>query len=401
MGDAAAPLAMPRDERQSLPITLGAFFREFFAVALILTLQQRVWAYDPFAPGLVLFLLLIALRIPYINTFAVLFEWLAMGDWEIAHHVGLHRHRTPMQNTAHVAAIMAAHASASVCAAALRVYLDVTFGKELGGPGPMLLQVRPAELQAADPFWGAQPRLDRLQRQGLNATMVAALPLRAGMDLGIDRLSLLAWYVGEEAAFVFLLCVCFTCIWLASGVADRATAPNNPFAPAYWSKLFRMCGLLAVIYAALFRAFPSAHGSLHVTIFKCQYQAWSPTARLVDTDNYEPTARVIGGFAGLLLAWMYNQALVGTEAVDDHDDSSGFAFRMVWGMEPDSTHTKRKRLRGGEDGGHSGSHAHWPRILPHGSDHPKARPPHLVHSRTGAVRMCPCDVVCVPVKSHQ
>lgn len=333
----------------SLPITLGAFFREFFAVALILTLQQRMWAYDLFTPGLVLFLLLMTLRIPYINTFAVLFEWLAMGEWDIAHHVGLHRHRTPTQNTLHVAVIMVAHVGASVCAAALRVYLDVAFGKEVGGPRPYVLQVNVADMIATDPFWGGQARLDRLISEGYDTlTPNATLPLGAGADLGIDRLALIAWYAGEEIGFVLLLCVCFTHIWLASGVAETSTAPNNPFAPAYWKKLFVVCLLLSMIYTALFRAFPSAHGSIHVTVFRCYYQAWSPTTRLVDTDNHEAISRVVGGIIGLMIACAYNRMLVNTEAKED--ESSDFIFPLFWGMEPDPAHTKHRRTAKADDG---------------------------------------------------
>ena len=338
----------------SLPISLGAFLREFFAVSLILTLQQRAWAYDFFAPGLVLFLLLIALRIPYINTFAVLFEWLAMGEWDIRHHVGIQRHRTGAQNLVHVFALVLAHVSASGCAAALRVYLDVTFGRELGGAPAPRLGVQLAELAAVDPFWNAEPRIDRLLRMGYNTSAVAALPLGDGADLGIDRLALIAWYAGEEVGFVALLCVCFAHIWMASGVADgRAAASNNPFAPTYWRKLFTVCVLLTAIYTALFRAFPSAHGSIHVTIFRCYYQQWSPTVRLVDLDNHEPLVRIVGGFVGLFLACVYNRVLVNTEAADDNDESTDFMFKLIWGMEPDCAHSKKRRV---EEGG-----ADWPK----------------------------------------
>ena len=340
----------------SWPISLGGFFREFFAVSLVLTLQQRAWAYDFFTPGLVLFVLLIALRIPYINTFAVLFEWLAMGEWEIGHHVGLQRHRTRVQNLLHVFALILAHVSASVCAAALRVYLDVTFGKELGGMPTPMLEVQVDELAAVDSFWNARPRIDRLQREGFNASIVAALPLGNGVDLGIDRLALIAWYAGEEVGFVTLLCVCFIHIWLASGVAGDAA--NNPFAPMYWRKLFTVCVLLAAIYTALFRAFPSAHGSLHVTVFRCQYQLWNPAARLVDLDNHEPLARVTGGLVGLLLACVYNRVLVNTEAADAFDDSSEFVFKLVWGMEPDTAHSRKRRVQH-EDECQRRKRVHW------------------------------------------
>lgn len=334
----------------SLPITLGAFLREFIAIVLVLTLNQRAWAYDFFAPGLILFLILITMRVPYINSFAFLFEAVSMGDWEEVHRVGLQRHRAPAQNVVHVAAILAAHVSGSIAAAALRVYLDVTYGTEVSYAPPQALEVSIAELRQVDPFWGADGRLQRLGNYG-NRSLVATLPLSAQTDLGIDSLALAAWYAGEEAGFVCLLCVCFIHIWLSSGVGeDGPVKPaNNPFAREYWSRLLRACVLLSAIYLALFRAFPSAHGSLHVTIFRCQYQAWNPSARLVDYDNNEPVVRIIGGAIGMLLACVYNRVVVSTERIDERDESGDFVFRLVWGFEPDPNHTRAKRTRAAEE----------------------------------------------------
>lgn len=328
----------------SLPITLGAFLRELLAIVLVLILGQRAWAYDYFSSGLVLFLILMTMRVPYINSFAFLFEAISMGDWLEMHRVGLQRHRAPAQNFVHVAAVLAAHVGGAFAAAALRVYLDAVYGQEISRTPPPALGVSISELAALDPLWGTEARLSRLRWYG-NDTLVSELPLSAQDDLGIGRFALTAWYAGEDAAFVFLLCVCFVHIWLASGVGEAESRPvNNPFVREYWARLFRACVLLSAVYLSLFRAFPTAHGSLHVTIFRCQYQAWNPSMQLVDLDNGEPLARIVGGIVGMLLAHVYNRVAISTERVDDGDESGDFVFRMFWGFEPDPAHTRAGRV---------------------------------------------------------
>lgn len=335
----------------SMPITVGAFFREFLAVVLILVLQGRTAGFDLFTPGLVLFLILLTFRVPYINSFAFLFEMFCLGDWQIVS--GTQKHRDPMPNLVYMCVVLLAHAGGAVGAAALRVFLDVTYGQEfLTGQAGLRsgLRVDLTELGRFDPFWGADSRIGRLHGDGLwNGTAQALIPLGPHQDLGIGQMPLIAWYFAEEAGFVFLLCVCFVHIWLESGVGESKKTPQNPFTPKYWGRLFRMCGLLTFVFFALERAFPTAHGSLHVTVFKCQYQAWNPNLRLIDSDNNEPFVRIAGDVIGILLAWGYNHLLISTERVDQDDESGDYWFRFIWGFEPDPTHTKAKRTGGGED----------------------------------------------------
>ena len=73
----------------SLPITIGTFFREVLAVTLVLVLQQRASTYDFFNQGLVLLLIFLTFRVPYINSYTLLFEAISLGDWNIKNHVGM------------------------------------------------------------------------------------------------------------------------------------------------------------------------------------------------------------------------------------------------------------------------------------------------------------------------
>jgi hypothetical protein len=327
-----------------MPVTIGAFFRELVSVVLILILTARAAGYDFFTPGLVLFLILLTFRVPYINSYAFLFEMFCLGDWN--DHAA--KPRDPAQNLVYIFAVLLAHIGGAIAGAATRVFLDVTYGQEFVSVHPGLssgLRVDVAELGRFDPFWGAQGRIGRLHAEGItNGTAVVTFPLGAGQDLGVGQLPLIVWYFAEEVGYVFLLCVCFVHIWLDSGVGENKKGTQNPFAGKYWARLFRMCWLLTFVLFALERAFPTAHGSLHVTMFKCQYQLWNPSLRLVDTDNNEPFMRIAGGVVGLLFAWAYNRLLISTERADDDDESKDYWFRLVWGFDPDDGHTKAKRF---------------------------------------------------------
>jgi len=345
----------------SLPITIGSFFRELFAVTVLLILQERALTYDFFTPGLVLLLIFLTFRVPYVNSYTLLFEALSLGQWEVKNHVGLRKHVDPSQNILHVVVIFAAHVCGALAAAAARVYLDVTYGTEVmfGKERDPLtrtdlapaLQVNVDALRRFDSFWGAEGRVDRLEGLDVNGTLHQLLPLSADNNLGISDTALIVWYLTEEVAFVFMLCVYYVHIWLSAGVGQNQKPPLNPFRKNYWKSLFRVCLLVVVIYVALYRAFPTAHGSLHMTIFKVQYQAWNPNLQLVDNDHSETFARIFGGFIGLLLAVGYNKMLVGTERSGPEDDPGGFYYKLVWGLEPDPNHTRTKRVGEGWDSG--------------------------------------------------
>ena len=342
----------------SLPITIGSFFREVFAVTLLIVLQERAGKVDFFTQGLILLLVFLALRVPYINSYTLLFEAFSIGDWKIKNHVGMRKYEGPTQNLLHVLVIFAAHICGALAAAATRVYFDVMYGSEhmygnqpFNGPNDELapsIVVNVDNLRRIDSFWGGSSRLARLA--GINGTIAQRFPMSTGHDLGIGSTALTVWYTTEEIGYVFILCVCYIHIWLSTGVGENKKRPLNPFSSAYWRHLFKVCLLVVLLYMALYRAFPTAHGSLHSTIYKAQYQVWNPTVKLLDDDNSETFARVFGGFLGLFLAVGYNKILVGTEKQTADDERSDFYYKLVWGLEPDPNHSRARRTEGeGED----------------------------------------------------
>jgi hypothetical protein len=125
--------------------------------------------------------------------------------------------------------------------------------------------------------------------------------------------------------------MCLVHIWLGAGMGKDKSRPLEPFSAEFWKRLFRMSFLLAIVVTGLQRCFPTAHGSLHYTVFKCQYQEWNPNVHLVDHDNQEPMIRVLGGLLGMALAFAYNKILIATR---DSKDDDGYYFRLVWGREP-------------------------------------------------------------------
>ena len=335
MMDTTAAAARKRSLLYSFPQTLGLFLRELLSVSLILLLEQRVSSYDFFNTAFILLLVMIAFRTPYVNSYAFLFEISSINRWSVAQHVGLQKHQDFTQNIFLFVAVLGAHIGAAIGAAALRVLMDVAYGMETmsanHGTDPML-GVSVESLSNIDTFWGTEKRLERLAASGLvNGTRSVLLPVGELSYLGLDSAAVALWYLMEEVGYVTLLCICYVHIWLGAGLAKDEMKPMEPFKPEFWKRLFRMCFLFAVINTALHRCFPSAHGSLHHTIFMCQYQAWNPNMRLVDNDNQEPLIRVLGGLLGVVLAYSYNKMLVATR---DNKDDEGFYYRLVWGREP-------------------------------------------------------------------
>lgn len=292
-------------------------------------------SYDFFNSAFILLLVLITFRTPYVNSYAFIFESFSLRQWAPVNHVGLQKHQDFTQNLLLFVAVLGAHIGAAIGAAALRVLMDVTYGMESLVSGQSIepmLSVSVESLQNINTFWGTEKRLDRLVSVGLfNGTRSAMLPLNDINALGLDSAAVALWYLLEEVGYVALLCMCYVHIWLGAGLGKDEMKPMEPFKSEFWKRLFRMSILLAVVNTALRRCFPTAHGSLHHTIFRCQYQAWNPNMHLVDNENQEPLIRVLGGILGVVVAFAYNKVLVATR---DNRDDEGYYYRMVWGREP-------------------------------------------------------------------
>ena len=327
---------------------LSAMVREFFGAGLWIVLSLRADQYDFFNRGFILFLIMIVVRLPYVNTYAFIFEASTIKSWDIK-HVGIQKHGNWGYNTVHAIAILTAHILAGIAAASFKVYYEVAYGVENMGLHPIIkpeLVVDTHVLEKLGSDWSANERLDRLRP--LDGIKVIDLPLN-GTDTshGIDKTALLLWYFCEEAAFVTLLCICFVHIWVGTGVVherddETAKIPLNPFRPRYWQQLFKISMLLMIILFALDRAFPTAHGSLHKTVYKLQYQSYMPDSHLVDNENGEGTIRILGGLIGVLLAKIYSWTLLSTKI--DTDDT--WYFSLVWGMEsPFEAERELKRKR--------------------------------------------------------
>ena len=319
----------------SFPQTFGLFLRELLAVTFILLMEQRVGSYDYFNRAFILLLVFITFRTPYVNSYVFFFEIGSINKWANAQHAGLQKHKDFAQNLFLFVAVLGAHIGAAIGAAALRVLMDVTYGTESVISGQNIdpvLGINVETLQGINTFWGTEKRLERLATAGLfNGSRSSSIPLHDISFLGLDSAAVALWYLIEEIGYVSLLCICYVHIWLGAGLAKDEMKPLEPFKPEYWKRLFRMSILLAVINTALTRCFPTAHGSLHHTIYKCQYQAWNPEMNLVDNSNQEPMIQILGGLIGVVVALIYNMVLLNTR---DNTDDDGFYYRFVWGREP-------------------------------------------------------------------
>jgi hypothetical protein len=189
--------------------------------------------------------------------------------------------------------------------------MDVAYGMEAVNSGQNIgpvLNINVETLKGIDSFWGTEKRIERLATAGLfNVSRSGTIPLHDISFLGLDSVAVALWYLVEEIGYVSLLCICYVHIWLSAGLAKHEMKPLEPFKPEYWERLFRMSILLAMVNTALTRCYPTAHGSLHHTIYRCQYQAWNPEMYLVDTNNQEPMIRVLGGLIGVVVALVYSQ----------------------------------------------------------------------------------------------
>ena len=319
---------------EDIPLLVSILFREFFAVTLLLVLESRMLNYDFLNKPLITFLVLITVRFPYINSYVYLFESTAVGKWKSHTRYGS---RSDAQNTYYFHAIfflfvVTAHVLAGVAAAAARVYFDVQFGPELqvvsGSQLKFGLETNVTKLQLYDSMWGGEDRYTCLLNKGYhNGSRTLWFPMTGADDYCLTVTNIQVWYIGEEAAYVFLLCVCFVHLWLGTGVRDRA-GPTNPFARDYWEKLFRLSIILTFVNVALTRAFPTAHGSFHQTIYNHYTQLWTPDSTYIDDEHSEFFFRVLGGLLGTFLAALYNTSLASTQ---DPKSDSGF-YKLVWGF---------------------------------------------------------------------
>ena len=324
----------------STPLLISIFVREFLAVGLLLLLESRIRWYDYTNMGLILFLILIAARMPYINSYAYFFETCAMPKWAETRAHGLKNDARESFNWKFFFTVLIAHVGGSIAAAAARVYLDAQYGMELipgGGNGTVIqqgLRVNIDDLEDYSTSWSLTDRKRCFADNRMTGQAVAYFPLKT--NLCISSYMMYIWYVGEEAVFVLLLCICYIHIWLGSGIADddvpETKSPPNPFGRDYWGKLFKLSFILTFINLALLRAFPTAHGSLHNTVYYMYYEKWGANIALLDTENNEAWARIGGGFLGVLLAYCYSSALAKT----DSDDCDPWMYRLWWGFDPKS-----------------------------------------------------------------
>lgn len=339
---------------EDIPLLVSILLREFFAVALLLVLESRMLNYDFLNKPLITFLVLVTVRFPYINSYVYLFESTAVGKWKSHTRYGS---RSDAQNTYYFHAIfflfvVAAHILGGVAAAATRVYFDVQYGPELqvttGSQLKFGLETNVTKLPLYNSMWGNEDRYTCLFDKGYrNGTRTLWFPMTAADDYCLTVTNIQVWYIGEEAAYVFLLCVCFVHLWLGTGVKDRQSA-TNPFARDYWEKLFRLSIILTFINVALTRAFPTAHGSFHQTIYNHYLQEWTPDSTYIDGEHSEFFFRVLGGLFGTFLAALYNSSLASTQ---DSKSDHGF-YKLVWGFGREDSQTIESRY---EDSSNKGA----------------------------------------------
>ena len=353
------------------PILVNTFLKEYFSVTLLLLLQTRAFSYDFFTPALVFFIIFFTFRAPYINVWVLLFESFALGEWEEA----VVHYDTPTVGmwVIRIALLLIAQIGGVLSAAGCRVYFDTVYGVEVMSALPGIspaLQVNITGLKQFDSYWNTGPRLSTLFAEGLhNGTVQAALPLGSGHDLGITATAFSSWYILEDASYVFLLLVSIIHIWLVSGASERQALPSDPFKKDYWNFLFKLCFTLTVVFAALYRAFPTAHGGFHVSLYKYLYQTWNPNVNVYDSTNGEITSRVFGQILGLFLAWAYNKMLTSTLS----DECADFYYALIWGVElkryaivQNNAQDASSKIHGPPQSHHSTHHSH-------GSIHPSRR----------------------------
>ena len=324
---------------QQFVLLLSLLLREFTAVTVLLILQSRVSGYDMFNTPMIMFIVLILVRVPYLNTYVYLFE-------KFTNNFGARslENETIFTWMYEAVVVLGSHVAAAATAAAMRVYFNVNFGVELqSASGPNLrygLSTDVNALREYGSYWRAGARHDCFVGKGLNGTVTKWFPLaHADQDYCLFESGIAVWYFFEEMVYVATLCVCYVHIWLFTGVGGDnevglASKPVNPFSRPYWLRLFKLSFVLCFLNAAMARGFPTAHGSLHNTLFYFFVDEWSPQAKLIDRDHDEILVRVIGGLVGALVGWAYGQLVHRTRDTVASSDSGNLLFCFVWGFEP-------------------------------------------------------------------
>lgn len=315
---------------------ISSFVREFLAVSVLLLLEARIRGYDYLNSALVLFLVLLTVRLPYINSYAYIFETVSMRDWSEHRAHGLKNDAKQSFKLPFFLTIFTAHITGAIAAAAARVYFDVQFGTEIVTASNLtsIRQGLTVDIDALPEYastWLASDRTKCFKDDGLAGHQTFFFPINDSAC--ISSAMRILWYVGEDAAYVFLLCVCYIHIWLGSGISStpvNTKAPPNPKSHEYWMRLFKISVLLTLINMALLRAFPTAHGSLHNSVYMSFYQNWGVNVKLIDTDNSELAMRIVGGFVGVLVGYAYNSALVRTFDPDADKNT----YKLWWGFDP-------------------------------------------------------------------
>ena len=328
----------PRYDQQFI-LLLSTLLREFTAVTMLLILQSRVSGYDMFNTPMIMFVVLILVRVPYLNSYVYLFE-------KFTYNFGA---RSTADETIftwiyEAIVVLGGHVAAAAAAAAMRVYFNVNFGIELqSATGPNLrygLSTDVDSLREYGSYWKTDARYACFLGKGLNGTVTKWFPLaHADKDYCLFDSGIAVWYFFEEMVYVATLCVCYVHIWLFTGVGGDseiglASKPVNPFSRPYWLRLFKLSFVLCFLNAAMARGFPTAHGSLHNTLFYYFVDEWSPQTRLIDRDHDEILVRVIGGLVGALLGWAYGQLVHKTKDIVYSSDSGNLLYCFVWGFEP-------------------------------------------------------------------
>lgn len=321
---------------QKTILWLSTLIREFTAIAALLILESRLEGYDMFNSAMVLFIILVMVRVPYVNSYVYLFEKLT---WDFGA-------RSNVNDEFFFAvgegiAVLGGHIAGAAAAAAMRVTLDVNYGREVHGLGsPNVrygLATNADSLAAYDSYWKAGDRRSCFSARGLNGTVTKWFPLtNADRDYCLDVTSIGLWYFCEEAVYVLMLCMTYVHVWqLTTRRVERQDVGGvNPLGRWYWETLFKLSFLLCFLNVALARAFPTAHGSLHKSMYLYMVDLWSPQPHLIDDRHNEIALRVVGGIVGAGLGWVYAYVVHATLPVKAGSDSPNLLYCFVWGMPP-------------------------------------------------------------------
>jgi hypothetical protein len=322
-----------------------------------------------FNSGMVLFVILIMVRVPYINSYVYLFEKATSNFGGRSAY-----DKDPVYPFVEAVAVLGGQVAGAAAAAALRVTLDVSYGRELHGLGsPNVrhgLSTDVAALRAYDSYWKPDTRVACFKDMGrVNGTVTKWFPLtQASRDFCVPYQSVSFWYLTEEAVYVLIVCMVYVHIWqLTSKRVERyeGQGATDPQGRRYWETLFKLCFVLCFLNVAMTRAFPTAHGSLHKSLYYFFVDEWTPgESKVIDDVHDEMVWRVMGGVLGGLMGVLYGRTIGSTiEVRATANDASNNLYHLVycfvWGMAPPladvTTVDANKGGKGGDGGGAVGS----------------------------------------------